>query len=582
MLKIVLIYAPAWKFVRAGETPYTGAEGPPEGGPYEQCLRGDSEHIPLGLLSLAAQARAAGHDVSVLNLFAFVWKDIEQIIASMQADLFGLSCFTLNRRGTVMLADCIRRHHPDAQIIVGGPHASVLPREMLAHCSAIDTVVIGEGEHTFTELIDRIAAGAPVHGIAGTAWRAEDGPVLAEARTPINDLDRLVPPSRYFNDHIVLSSRGCPWDCSFCASRALWGRGVRAHSAGYVLDMLEELLHKHSLSAIAFKDETFTADRALVLALCSGMRERGLNIVWSCDTRADVLDAELVSAMRAAGCRRISLGVESANEGLLQRLNKKMSPATVREATRLARSMGLSVRYYMIAGSPGETMASLQRSLDFVRDAGPSEVIFNPFTLLPGTREWERAVHSGRCSAECFFTDTFFELQPVALNSAPAADAMRSWLHANSGRQQIRHFKAAECRAFVQMFPGLASAYLDLAGALLREGDIEQAAQAARQALDAGHPQPGLCRNLLACCALRHGRLQEALELLLAASECGCHSVVERNIATAQRWAAAGGPKSGLVLDLACDTSFEISRPRRQPIGPGKLEISGRTYAPLV
>ena len=578
MPRTALIYAPPWKIASAGEAPYDGAEGPPAGGPFKPHLRGDSEHIPLGLLSLAAQARAAGHAAAVLNLFLFAWHDIERIIAATRADVFGLSCFTLNRRGTVMLAELIRRLHPQAHITVGGPHASVLAREMLEHCRAIDTIVIGEGEQTFMELLERIGSGSGTGGIAGTAWRAADGPRIAEPRQSIENPDTLVPPSRYFDDHIVISARGCPWDCSFCASRALWGRGVRAHSVDYILDMLEELTHRHKLSTIAFKDETFTSDKARTLDLCRGLQDRGLNVSWSCDTRADVLDEELLAAMRSSGCRRVSLGVESADTGILKQLNKTISPTAVLEATRLARAVGLTVRYYMIAGSPGETMASLQHSLDFIRKAGPGEAIFNPFTLLPGTHDWKRAVHEGHYHEEYFFTDTFFELQPSALASCSATNEMGAWLQANSGLQQVRSFSANECRACVRRFPGLATAHLDLAGALLREGDVDGAAQAARQALEAGHPQPGLCRNLLACCAARQRRLQQAIEHLLAAAESGCHSVVERNIAAAQRWAAAGGPQSGLALDLASDTSFEISRPRRQPVGPGELTVNDCTY----
>lgn len=579
MLRIALIYAPPWKIAREGEAPYGKAEGPPEGGPFEPYLRGDSEHIPLGLLSLASQALEAGHDVHVLNLFAFAWQDIERIIAATRADVFGLSCFTLNRRGTLMLAALIRRLHPRAHITVGGPHASVLARDMLVHCPAIDTIVIGEGERTFTELLKRICANTGTGNIAGTAWRGPDGPILAPARAPIDKLDLLVPSSRCFDDHIIVSARGCPWNCSFCASRATWGRGVRTHSPDYVLDQMEELMRR-GLRAFAFKDETFTADKKRALALCSGMQARGLNISWSCDTRADVLDEELLTAMRAAGCRRISLGVESADEEILQHLNKKISPASVREATRLAHAVGIPVRYYMIVGSPGETMQTLRRSLDFIEACGPAEVIFNPYTLLPGTRDWEAAVRSTRYDTKCFFTDTFFELQPLAAARGPGGDSLSAWLSANSGLRRIRHFSAAECRECVNMVPNLAIARLDLAEALLREGAVDEACTQARQALESAHPQPGLCRNLLAACASRQGRLQEALEHLLAAAEYGCHSVVERNIETAGKWAAMGGPQTGRALDLAFDTSFEISRPRRQPVGPGELHIGSATFRP--
>jgi radical SAM superfamily enzyme YgiQ (UPF0313 family) len=545
-------------------------------------LRGDSEHIPMGLLSLAAQARAVGHNVRVLNLFAFSWQDIEDIIMETPANLFGLSCFTQNRRGTVMLADLVRRVHPKAHITIGGPHASALANEMLEHCSAIDTVVIGEGEQTFMELISRLETMQSTRGIAGTACRTADGPCSTKQRTLIDNLDLLVPPSRYFNDHIVLSARGCPWDCSFCASSALWGRGCRTHSTEYVLDMLETLVRKHGQKTIAFKDETFTADRQRILDLCRGIRDLGLNIAWSCDTRADVLDEELLGTMRKAGCQRVSLGVESAAPVILKRLNKKSSPDTVRKATRLARGLGLPVRYYMIVGSPGETMTTLRQSRTFVREAGPAEVIYNPFTLLPGTREWQLAVEGGHRNPDCFFTDTFFELQPPATEGGPEAEEIRDWLRRNSGLRQVRPLNVDECREGVRLFPDLAHARLDLAGALLHTGNCQAAEQAARDALDRDHPLPGLCRNLLACCAARQGRLKDALKHLMAASECGCHQVVERNITTAQDWASRGGPKSGHPLELASDTGFEVSRPRRQPIGPGEITLNGRVFKPTV
>jgi tetratricopeptide (TPR) repeat protein len=161
----------------------------------------------------------------------------------------------------------------------------------------------------------------------------------------------------------------------------------------------------------------------------------------------------------------------------------------------------------MIVGSPGETMTSLQRSLGFVREAGPAEVIFNPFTLLPGTREWERAVQSGRTDSTCFFKENFFELQPLASGSGPDAADLRDWLLRNSGLQQVRPFSVSECRESVGLFPNLALAHLDLANALLHAGEYEAANQAAQEALDADHPLPALCRNVLACSAARQGKL---------------------------------------------------------------------------
>jgi hypothetical protein len=265
-----------------------------------------------------------------------------------------------------------------------------------------------------------------------------------------------------------------------------------------------------------------------------------------------------------------------------KRLNKNIEPETVRNVTLLARRMGLPVRYYMIVGSPGETMATLQQSLTFVREAKPHEAIFNPFTLLPGTRAWDDAVPNSNLDPECFFTDTFFELQPLAASTGAEAGKLRDWLLHNSGLQQIQRMSVTECRQALEVFPDLAHAHLDLAGALLEEGNYGAAEQAAQQALNLDHPLPGLCRNLLACSSARQGKLRQALEHVMAAAEAGCHLIVERNIAAAQSWAVHGGPKSGQPLALVSDTGFEVSRPRSQPVGPGKITVNGRLFKPAV
>ena len=134
----------------------------------------------------------------------------------------------------------------------------------------------------------------------------------------------------------------------------------------------------------------------------------------------------------------------------------------------------------------------------------------------------------------------------------------------------------------MQLFPDSALAHLDLASALLDAGDYEAAEQAVDKARATGHPLPGLCRNLLACSSARQGKLRSALEHLMAAAEEGCHQVVERNIAATQHWAAEGGPESGLPLEIISDTGFEVSRLRRQPVGPGEIKLNDRVFKPVV
>jgi anaerobic magnesium-protoporphyrin IX monomethyl ester cyclase len=571
-MRILLIYPPPWKIPAPGQQPDEAGEGPPQGIDSAALLSGDILHIPCGLLSLASQAKRAGHSVEVLNLFTFDWDRIIRIIKARQADFFGLSCFTSNRRGTLALARLIRQLHPLAHIAVGGPHATALPRDMLERCSAIDTIVIGEGETTFDCLLSDIEKNIPPGHIPGTAYRREGRILLAPLRQRIDDLDGLAPPCDTAADHIIITTRGCPWDCSFCASTCLWGKKVRTLSLDRVFYMLQVLVNGCGQKALAFKDETFTLNRGRVLAFCRGIMERGLNFLWSCDTRADALDEELLLAMRRAGCVRISLGVESAAASVLARMCKGIVMADVGRAVNLARQLGFQVRLYMIAGAPGETQSALQESIAFVRDTAPTEAIWNPFTLFPGTRDYHAAVERGEANAESFFAKTFFELTPMLdRTDDPDARFCLDWLHRHQGLQQVCGYTAAQRRMILERLPGLHAAHLDLAAACYSDGDLAAASVSVEQALQLAYPLPGLCHNLRACIAAAAGDIKTAIEELLAAKALGLHAVVERNIEVAQRWIKAGGPDSGMPLSLDPDCSFEITRKLVQPVMPGPV-----------
>jgi radical SAM superfamily enzyme YgiQ (UPF0313 family) len=166
-MHIVLIYAPPWKIVILGEKLYSPDEGPPDNFDSDAVNQGDFTTAPWGLLSLAAQASKVGNKVLTFNLSNYPWQDVETLICRVKADLYELSCFTTNRRGVAMLASLIREIHPETHIAIGGPHASALPEEMIKYHKEIDTVIIGEGENTFMELIHTLELGKPVKGIAG-------------------------------------------------------------------------------------------------------------------------------------------------------------------------------------------------------------------------------------------------------------------------------------------------------------------------------------------------------------------------------------------------------------------------------
>ena len=301
-MRIVLLYPPPWKIPAPAELPDL-EDGPPLYHDKDFSDDGDFLVIPYGLLSLAAQALRAGHDVLTLNLSNFPWWEIELLIRTIDADLFGLSCHTLNRRGVALMAKLIREAHPTAHIVCGGPFVTALPEETLKHYQEIDTIVIGEGEETFLELVHRLEAGQSTEGLVGTAYRRGAEILIGPPRQRIIDIDALASPLDYFSMRTLVTSRGCPGECTFCGSKLMWGRKVTFHSVDYVLDMLQKAVCQYGQKVISFKDDTFTANRKRALNLCQGIIKRKINFVWSCDTRVNMIDEELLYFMRLAGCQ---------------------------------------------------------------------------------------------------------------------------------------------------------------------------------------------------------------------------------------------------------------------------------------
>jgi anaerobic magnesium-protoporphyrin IX monomethyl ester cyclase len=570
-MRVALVYPPPWKIAPAGGAPYPTGEGPPVG--YQEGdLDVDFWQIPYGLLSIGAQAIAAGHQVKVLNLSAFPWPQVEQVVRALDADVWGFSCWTANRRGVALTAELVKRHHPSAHVVVGGPHATPLPREVLEHYRAVDTVCVGESDHTFLEIVDRLGRGEIPRGIAGT-WYREGGSIVQGApRKNIRDLDTLVSPHAHFATHIVMTSRGCPWQCTFCGAETSWGRGFRGQSVPYVVEALAQALERLPVKMIQIKDDTFTANQKRVLELCRAIRARGLGFLWSCDTRVDVLNEELLREMRLAGCERLSLGVESGSQRILDAIDKKITVDEIIASTEMAKKYGIRVRYFMMLGNRGETRETFRETLRFLERARPHQYIFSCLSVYPGTVDFQDAEASGRLDREVYFTEDFQELKVPFDASASDTALMTEWFRSHSGLRECYRETAAEYRAVLERLGDHHAAHMDLAGALLEEGDLEGARVHAERALELAYPAPGLAHNLLACVAAERQDLDALQKHLLAAvREDPQHFAVAENAQRLRAWLLAGGPVKGLPLDLISRHDFQLFERTTQPTLPGPL-----------
>lgn len=591
-VRIALIYPPPWKITRPGEAPPPSGEGPPADY-VEGDLDSDFFQTPYGLFSLGAQAIRAGHRVKVLNLSGFAWSRVREVISALDADVWGMSCWTANRRGVGYVARLIKELRPGATVVVGGPHATPLAPEMLAHHPEIDLVTLGEAEETFREILGRLGAGEPLGGIAGTAYREGGKPVLGPERPAIEDLDQLESPHRHFDTHIVMTSRGCPWQCTFCGAETSWGRGFRGQSIPYVVDALAQALARVPVKMIQIKDDTFTANRKRAMQICQGIRQRGLSFLWSCDTRVDVLTEELLREMRLAGCQRLSLGVESGSQPILDAIHKKITVQEIEDAAQMAKKFGIRVRFYMMLGNRGETAATFRETLDFLERAKPHEYLFSCLSIYPGTLDFEDAEKAGWLQREEYFRGDFQELKTPFDASPEDAALMSDWFARNKGLRVAFRETSADFRAILQRLGEHHAAHLDLAGALYHEGDLDGAERHARRALELGHPCPGLCLNYLACIALRRGDVPAMQELFLQAAKTDPqHDVLIQNVQRARAWFKERGPERQLPLELDARHDFILLERNAQPTLPGPLpddfavwkehELSPREAPPLV
>jgi anaerobic magnesium-protoporphyrin IX monomethyl ester cyclase len=305
-------------------------------------------------------------------------------------------------RDALRVSQAVKAARPNLPIVWGGWHPSLFPEQCLTEPS-VDAVVIGQGEVTFAELVDRYAAGQTAVGVDGTAWRTDAGVAQVGLPRLFQDVDAL-PPLDYGLIDVPLyfaakgrrqldyiSSQGCRFRCTFCADPTVFKRGWYGLSPRRMAAELAALHARWSLDEIAFQDETFFTSRARVEAVADAFSLAGLNVPWTATMRADQgarLDDGLLAKCRRAGLRRVMMGVESGSPEMLQRIQKDITLEQVYAAAERCARHGIGAIFNFIVGFPGESDASVQASLDVaaqLRGMSPDfEVAMFYFRPYPG------------------------------------------------------------------------------------------------------------------------------------------------------------------------------------------------------
>ncbi len=325
-----------------------------------------------------------------------VWRELENLLLRFRPDLVGLSAKTPAIYSAFEVARLAKRLSPEVRTVVGGPHVSALPQHALS-CDAIDFAVPGEGEIVVRNLVEALERGTEVEAVRGIAYRKEGRVVINPPQPPIRDLDSIPFPAKelIINAHLmepddfcsVFASRGCFARCTFCGSWNTWTRKMRFRSPANVLAEIIQLHETYHTEFFSFQDDTFTANRRLVVNLCQRIRKypfRG-NFRWVCNTRPDCIDDELVAQMKDAGCTAIALGIETGSALTMERIAKGFTLEDCRKAVEAVKKHGLVFSGQFMIGFPWETEKEIEETVAFMRELDPVSVMLSVAAPLPGT-----------------------------------------------------------------------------------------------------------------------------------------------------------------------------------------------------
>jgi magnesium-protoporphyrin IX monomethyl ester (oxidative) cyclase len=380
-MKVLLINPP--------QTFYPGSEQP-------------AGNLPIGLMYIAAVLQKTDVKVEILDAFieatyqkhgetitvGMPFEQIKQEIQSRKPDIVGISGpFTCQIENSIKISNLTKEVNPNILTVMGGPHVTLVPKEFLEEATNVDIAVISEGEYAMLEVAQAFEDKKQLSEIQGIAYRQNGKVIVNPPRPLIENLDRLPFPAydlvnmeqylnpkkigyRSFQDRAIsmITSRGCPFSCCFCAVHLHMGQGFRAHSAEYVLNHIQYVVNKFKVKNIFFEDDNLTLNIKRFEAICDGIIERKIKIGWETPNgvRADCLNLELLKKMKQSGCRSVFVGVESGDQQILDNvICKSLDLNRVVEFAKNAKEIGLKTGAFYIIGFPGEKKANMQRTVDF-------------------------------------------------------------------------------------------------------------------------------------------------------------------------------------------------------------------------
>lgn len=381
----------------------------------------DNPHFPSGLGYLAAVLRKEGYEVAVIDVAAHRLKKDELIeeIKKHNFDVFAVGGLITIFNYLKWLTNEVRKINPNVLIISGGSAVSSIPNLFLKR-TGIDVGLLYESELTIIELLKAVNNKTDISTIPGISFRDKNGGIIVNPlRERIDNLDSipfpaydLFPMDIYLKHPLqmgllnlskgrkaigIVSTRGCPWKCTFCHRN--FGNTYRTRSPENVVAEMEMLYKTYGITFFDFKDETLTVNKKHTEALCDLLIQKGYDFKWQGMTRADLVTKDLLIKMKKAGCIYINFGLESGSQRMLDAVDKKIKVEIMEQSIKWVKEIGLELTKSFMIGIPGETKETVQETIDFCKklDLDGTFFICTPY---PGTILWEKLKHDGRIVTE--------------------------------------------------------------------------------------------------------------------------------------------------------------------------------------
>lgn len=411
-----------------------------------------SLYFPLGLTYVAGAAKKAGHECKILDMDAAeakegsldfskeyesytsyvsalndadhpTWQLMRRLVRQQNPDLIGITALTTKFGSVIQTAKFCKELLPEVPILVGGAHASTMP-DLTMQIPEVDFVLRGESDESFPDLLEAIEGKRDFSQVGSLSWKNSGKIVHNPDRPFANDLDALPLPDRsallnpenYSSEDmgIILTSRGCPFRCSYCFH--MWEKRVRYRSVASVIEEILEVHKAYGTTQFSIKDDSFTVKKKHVLDLCEAFKKLPFKITFNCTTRVDLLDEELLEAMKSAGCAQVALGIESGSAKILKETDKDITLDQVLKAAEMLNRHRLFWTGYFMIGLPDETEEDIGKTMKFLKKVKPfygGLGVYNPF---PRTKLFDQGVELGlldpKPSLEHFLTtnpkDLFF------------------------------------------------------------------------------------------------------------------------------------------------------------------------------